>query len=331
MKKYTKPLPLIRRRCLSREEFSIYKMDMREYRVVNGLPLRGIKLRKIIYPMVAFGVKLFRLANHHTIEIVNDKRKRTNKPIIYAVTHIGKFDIERVFEACKTSCWIFNGDPDTVYHNFDGFSLTMSGVILIDTESKMDRKVALRTAIDLLRQGGNLMFFPEGIWNVEPSLPVLPLYPGIAKMAFETGAEIVPVAIEQYGRHFQIIFGANIDVTNRLTGHCNSMQERCSVLLQWLRDEMATLKWDIFEKNIGTRSEYGNAAEIQNRRVQEKLLEWTDRHKQPYFSAETLKIRQFCPEGRTEPYKAFFHLKKVIPNRKTAFLFNKRLTGIQDM
>ena len=52
MKKYTKPLPLIRRWHLTREEFSIYKMDMREYRVVNGVPLRGIKLRKNIYPMV---------------------------------------------------------------------------------------------------------------------------------------------------------------------------------------------------------------------------------------------------------------------------------------
>ena len=328
MKKYERPLPLIRRLCLSNDEYSIYKMDMREYRVRCNLPLRGVQARKIIYPLVAFGVKLFRLSNRHTIEIIGDRRTKTNVPIIFAVTHIGKFDIERVFEACKTSCWIFNGDPDTVYHSFDGFSLSMSGVVLIDTESETDRHVAMQTAIQLLRQGGNLMFFPEGIWNVEPSIPVLPLYPGIAKIAMETGAEIIPVAIEQYGSHFQIIFGANMDIQEKLKDcHCNDIKQKYSAILHVLRDEMATLKWEIFEKNTGTRDDYTDVALVQQRRVQEKLSEWTDKRKRPFFSYETLKGRQFCPEDCVCSSTVFNHLSVLDANNKTAFLFNKRLTG----
>ena len=329
MNKYEQPLSLIRRLRLSNDEYSIYKMDMREYRVRYNLPLRGVQARKIIYPIVAFGVKLFRLSNRHTIEIIGDRRTKTALPIIFAVTHIGKFDIERVFEACKTSCWIFNGDPDTVYHNFDGFSLSMSGVILIDTESETDRHVAMQTAIQLLRQGGNLMFFPEGIWNVEPSIPVLPLYPGIAKIAMETGAVIIPVAIEQYGGHFQVNFGANMDIQEKITdSQFSDIRQKYSAIRHMLRDEMAALKWEIFEKNTGTRNDYTDVAVVQKKRVQEKLSEWTDNRSQPYFSYETLKRRQFCPDDYVCSGAVFAHLFTLNANIKTAFLFNKRLTGI---
>ena len=294
MKKYNRPICLFQRIKMSKADYSVYQRDMREYRIVNNIPLRGIKLRKIIYPAVAFGVKLFRIANGHTIEVVSDRRTPSEKPVIFAVTHIGKFDIERVFEACGTSCWIFNGDPDTVYRNFDGFSLFFSGVILIDTDCKTDREVALKTAVKLLNSGGNLMFFPEGIWNVEPSIPVLPLYPGIAKIATETGAEIIPVAIEQYGKHFQIVFGSNISV-DKYRQRIKEADKQCvyQELLQQLRDEMACLKWKIFELNHAKRKEIGNFDLYQKDRVNEKLSEWTNKNNEPYFSVQTLRNRQY--------------------------------------
>ncbi len=36
-----------------------------------------------------------------TYEIIRDKRIPTQRPVIFAVTHVGKFDIEVVSEAIK--------------------------------------------------------------------------------------------------------------------------------------------------------------------------------------------------------------------------------------
>lgn len=326
MEKYTRPLPLLQRLRLRRADDIVYRRDMREYRIENDFPLKGISLRKKIFPAVSFGVKLFRLSNKHTLEIVGDQRVPTKRPIIFAVTHIGKFDIERVFEACKTSCWIFNSDPETVYYNFDGFSLSFSGVIHIDVNSKTDRHVALKTAIKLLRGGGNLMLFPEGIWNVEPSLPVLPLHPGIAKIAIETNADIIPVAIEQYGGHFQVNFGKNISTDT----YCEKikMTEKRQVyqaLLRRLRDDMATLKWEIFEMNRAERAQIGDFNATQAQRMRDKLHEWTDKNKMPYFTEEILKQRQYRPEGQATYEEAFAHLQMLQPNLNNAFLFNRRI------
>lgn len=325
LEKFYKPLPLARRLRLTRADDIIYRRDMREYRVVNNIPLKGVQLRKRIYPAVAFGVKLFRLSNKHTLEIVGDRRVPTVQPIIFAVTHIGKFDIERVFEACRTSCWIFNSDPETVYYNFDGFSLSFSGVIHIDVNSKTDRRVALETSIKLLRGGGNLMLFPEGIWNVEPSLPVLPLHPGIAKIAIETNADIVPVAIEQYGGHFQVNFGRNI-LTDAYCGRIKTAEKRLvyQMLMRRLRDDMATLKWEIFEKNRGERVQIGDFDTVQAQRMHDKLYEWTDKNKKPFFTEEILKQRQYRPDGQTTYKEAFAHLATLEPNLNNAFLLNKR-------
>lgn len=319
MERYNKPISYFKQFKLSLEEYTIYKRDMREYHLKNA-PIRGIKIRRIIYPAVSFCVKLFRLGNKHTLEVVSDKRIKSTKPCIFAVTHFGKFDLERVFEACKTSCWIFNGDPETVHRNFDGFSLSMSGVILIDADSKSDRKVALETAVKLLKNNGNLMFFPEGIWNTEPSIPVLPLFPGIIEIAFRTGADIIPVALEQYGKHFQVNIGRNIQI-EEINGISNSKK----AILDFLRDEMATLKWEIFEKNTDKRSNIKDVVAIQHKNISDRLHEWTDKNGKPYYSESILKNRRYKPKNITEYSDVFAHLDFIHPTIQNAFLFNKKL------
>ena len=320
MKKDFVPLGFFKRLKLNNSDYAVHMKNLREYNILNNIPLKGIGMRKTFFPLVRFGVKVARLLNKHTLEIIGDKRIATERPCIFAVTHVGKFDIERVFEACNTSCWIFNGDPETVYRNFDGFSLFTSGVIHIDTESKNDRKVATKTAIKLLKSGGNLMFFPEGIWNVEPSIPVLPLYGGIVDIASRSNADIIPVAIEQYGNHFQINIGQNIKAED-LQRISDSKYE----LLCFLRDELAKLKWEIFEKNPANRSDIKDADEIHQKRVESKLHEWVDKNGKPYYNEEILKIRQYKPKNITYYSDAFSHLKNIKPNLTNAFLLDARL------
>lgn len=327
MEKYNSPINIFRQLNMSREEYAIYKRDMREYNIVNNVPLKGITIRRTIYPIVCFFVKLFRLSNKHTLKIINDNRTKTNKPCILAVTHVGKFDLERIFEIFNTSCWIFNGDPETVYRNFDGFSLNASGVVHIDTNSKSDRKIALETAIKLLNSGGNLMFYPEGIWNVEPSVPVLPLYKGIVEIAFRSNADIIPIALEQYENHFEVNIGGNITIEDlHNISFSNNENIRTQEILDYLRNVLATLKWEIFERHTESRANITENVEIiQQRRIKEKLCDWVDKSGNPYYNETILKERQFKPKGRVEYSDAFVHLDNITANRNTAFLFNKRL------
>lgn len=327
MEKYNSPISFFRQINMSMEEYVIYKRDMRAYNYVNNISLKGIKFRKLIFPIVSFIVKLFRISNKHTLEIINDKRIKTNKPCIFTITHTGLLDIERILESCKTYCWVFNGDPETVYRNFDGFLMNIVGEVLIDTNSKSDRKIALETAIKLLNNGGNLMFYPEGIWNVEPSIPVLPLYKGIVEIAFRSNADIIPIALEQYGNHFEVNIGKNITIQDLYNiSFSNNEDIIRQEILDYLRNELATLKWEIFERHTESRANITENVEvIQQKRIKEKLYDWVDKNGNPYYNETVLKERQFKPKGQVEYNDAFAHLDNITANHNTAFLYNKRL------
>ena len=89
--------------------------------------------------------------------------------------------------------------------------LGLNGVICLETRDEEDRHIAKETAVQLLLHGGNLLIYPEGAWNISENLPVAGLFSGTAEMAIRTGAEIVPVAVESYGKHMYAAVGKNID------------------------------------------------------------------------------------------------------------------------
>lgn len=107
--------------------------------------------------------------------------------------------------------------------------------------------------IEHLQQGGNLMYFPEGTWNLSPNLPVLPCYWGIVGVAQKGNAVIVPIAAEQYRKHFIINIGENFDMSKYGIDKTLAISE--------LRDALATLKWEIWENQPIRHREGLDAAE----------------------------------------------------------------------
>ena len=65
-------------------------------------------------------------------------------------------------------------------------------------------------------------------------------YTGAAEMAICTGAEIVPIAFEKFGKNFYVNIGANISPKNFVL-------EQKQELTDMLRDRLATLKWELWE------------------------------------------------------------------------------------
>ena len=233
-------------RKMTMDEIIKYQLALRKFEYDNNVPLKHIEIRKKIHFLLLLLIKIDRILSKEKIEIIGDKRSISNKPIIYACTHIGGHDIERSFEAIKEHAYLFLGDPKEAYIDATGLLLKLNGMIPLETDNKEDRRIAYNRSVELLKKGGNLLIFPEGAWNLTPNLPVLKLFTGTVRMAKETGADIVPMAIEQVGNKFYINIGENIKYDSISNTEISEANKK-------LRDAMSTLKWEIWEK-IGSVS-----------------------------------------------------------------------------
>lgn len=170
-------------RMLREKNFNELYYKMRQKDENRFLGRLSLKTRKKIHRIILL---IYIIKNHLSgfiYEIVDDKRTETNRPVIFAVTHVGKFDIEVVSEAIKDHFYLLPGDYEHIQGTIDAPFLAANGVIYFNEKVKDDRMAASGKMIQHLSSGGNLMYFPEGTWNLAPNLPMLPCYWGIVKVA----------------------------------------------------------------------------------------------------------------------------------------------------
>lgn len=256
----------LQKRKMELAELKLYYLKERAYEFEQQIPLTGFNARKVVHPLPLLAVTLSRIIDGYNLHVIADKREKTDKPIIFASTHCHPEDPSSAFEAIKSHAYLFLGDPEDVYQKIEGLLLSLNGVIYLETRVeqcyiqelldlglinkkeveeiksliKFDRKIAYARALEVLKNKSNLLIFPEGAVNITPNLPVMGLFPGAVKLALETGAEIVPMALERYGKDIYANIGENIRVTNRGATSIQYYNEK-------LRDSLATLKWQIWE------------------------------------------------------------------------------------
>ena len=179
-------------------------------------------------------------------------------------------------------------------------------IIFWDTDDREDRRISYLRAVDLLKGGGSIMIYPEGARNGSENLPVMPLFPGTAKMSLKTDTPVVPVAIEQYDKRFVINFGRIIYPTN--------FQGR-DELTQTIRDALATLKWEIWEREgVQTRSSLpGDYRKQFIKQFEERIY--------PYDTPATIERSRFHTREEMEQRDAFLFLDRLVPRWENAFLF----------
>lgn len=300
---------------LSQDELDQYYIEKRkQYYKKHGAVPKFIKLHNFFHWLLLPCIMLLRKLNGIKLTIVCDERIKAKKPVVYACTHIGGVDIESAFEAIKDPCWLFLGDPREVYKNIDGFMLGLNGVICLDSKDKDDRRIAKETAIGLLQNGGSLMIFPEGAWNISVNQPVMGLFSGTADIAIQSRAQIVPVALECYGKHMYVAIGKNIDVVD-------DWQDK-DELTSYLRDALATLKWRIFE-TVGVQSR----KDIPENYRQTYIDSIINDNKDTSYTEQDVLDTMFRDRNITAYDEAFDHLKTIPAAIQTAFLFNERLKG----
>ena len=221
-----------------RKKITQYKQKKAK-KVTSDKPIKGVKFHRMLHPLLMFLLRVKSKLCGLTYEFVNDKRldAKKEKTVIYAITHIGKFDYEMLIEACDIFAYPFAGDWELMYATVDDYFLRANGVLWVDTSDKEDRQNSFKFMLKALKQGIPMLIYPEGIWNLTECLPMMKIFPGAVQAAKECNVPIIPIAIEQQGKHFLLNVGEELDFVDTEEG----------VAVQLLRDTLASLKWEIWE------------------------------------------------------------------------------------
>ena len=237
----------------------------------------SLKTRKRLHKLILCLFKMKNRFSGFSCKVIKDERTETERPVIFALTHVGKYDIEVSAVGIREHFYLLTGEYEHLQGTLYGTFLLINGVIYFCETVKRDRKAVKEKMIEHLRNGGNLMYFPEGTWNLTPNLPVLPCFWGIVEIAQKSNAIIVPVAVEQYGKCFKVNIGENFDM---MQFGIDANERRKAITA--LRDELATLKWEIWEsEELQKRSEI--KGDEWSEYVKKRLEEW------PYFTEEYIE------------------------------------------
>lgn len=116
--------------------------DLREKEDNRPLNKLTLKQRQILHGMI---LNIYRIKNRlggFSYEVIGDRREQTMLPRIFAVTHVGKFDIEVVSEAIREHFYLLSGDFEHIQGIVDALFLAMNGVIYINERVKEGRRAA---------------------------------------------------------------------------------------------------------------------------------------------------------------------------------------------
>lgn len=313
--KELKKISLIEKRKMSIEELVKYYSELRKCDYKNGEELKCIQLRKKIYFLIKLILKMDQLLSKEKIIILKDLHNTNeNKPRIYACTHIGGNDIQRTFQVIKEPAYLMLGDPGILYKKAIYKGLQLNGVIPLETTDREDRKIAYNRAIELLQKGGNLLIYPEGAWNVSPNLLVMKIFTGTVRMAQETGAEIIPIAVEQYGKDFYFNIGENYSIPK-------DVYKDAKELTSELRDKLVNLKWEILESQ----------PKLDRAIITDNYLDWfqseiVNRCNYGYgFSLQDALNESFHDKNIVTDVEVFSFLEDLDINLNNAFLMKDKL------
>lgn len=267
--------------------------------------------------ILIFVLVIERLLRGTKIKIVNKEQLNIVKciqgPIIFAPTHCGKFDIQTLAEVLWQYRWLLlSGDPNFLPGTVEGYWPKFHGVIYVDRDDKEWRTRAKQEMITHLQNGGNIMMYPEGTWNLSPNLPMPPLFRGIADIAKETNATIIPFAqeIDDKNKTYYVKIGEPIYPT----------EEPLSIL-ENLRNQMAEMKWSLIEELPFCKADYDKEKLYSewDKYIEKRLSECS------YYTFELSWKYARKEKWQIEREQIKADLSNIRPTKETAFLFNKRL------
>ena len=115
------------------------------------------------------------------------------EPVIWTLNHHFKDDALASVLACQRPIYILFGSLPQFYNTFDGILAYLVGSIIINRKVKSSKVASMDKMKYALNLGSDLMVAPEGVWEKSSNEYLLKLWPGIYRIAMETGVNLVPV------------------------------------------------------------------------------------------------------------------------------------------
>lgn len=168
--------------------------------------------------------------------LYNNELNKSSKPRIIVMNHSNVHDFPIINQVLKKH-FIILSDQNNI-EGINGLVINMNGCVCLDRENKESRKQAFKKLKEVLELGHDILIMPEGTWNLTDSIPMLPFSWGVIKLALETKVNIQPVALEYDDKNCYVNIGEEINVQNfkdKKEGY------------NYLRDNLATLRWNLWE------------------------------------------------------------------------------------
>ena len=141
------------------------------------------KLFQLIGPIFLHGMKVKR---------VNIAALPNNRPIIFSPNHGFTEDVMSSFLLGDMHGFPICGSLPLYFNTVDGIALSIYGSVLINRRNKDSRGALINKAVNVLENGGNILMFPEGVWNKTANKLTIDFWPGIFWIAKQSNALIVP-------------------------------------------------------------------------------------------------------------------------------------------
>lgn len=294
-----------------RQEFEKYKRKKKEILFKDSyVPM---KLRKVIRPLLRAMLYVSRKMQGYKTEILNRTEVPHGKPVIFAVSHIAKLDFEIVSEIIRQQYYVLAADFMLMKGTFSGFYLWMNGVIYIDVLDKQDRRNSRNFMVKVLKQGGNILLFPEGAWNLSPNELIYDIQLGAVDMAMETGAVIIPISLEIYDKQKKFVI--NMGTPMQISGGQNTTKEFKIQKTTELRDAMATLKYEIWEhEGITKRTDI--ESNYWSKYVRRRCAEWRG------YDFHGQITNCYIPTEKLEYWDLMRDMRKMKVKEENRFLFS---------
>lgn len=261
-----------------------------------------IWMRNRLHPLLTVLVKS---KIKYAIEPLNDFLAIPGKPIIFAANHSTSFDIPIAVKATRRRSYILLGKQNL--YLIDRLFFWLNGAIWVDRKDRAAQSAAKRVLLEYLSHGQSIIWFPEGTWNLTPSLLMLPMKWGIIDVARRAGAQIIAMSLD-FDR------GKNLCRVKFAPPIADDALESNAEGIRLLRDRMATLRWEMMEDQpVLPRAETDLKALRED--VEKALAEY------PPLDWAYERSCIYEPANCTAPDAAFAHLRHLIPCRENAFLF----------
>lgn len=161
---------------------------------------RSISIRKFLHPILLRLLPLF-LEYKQVVESKNvllgidapdAPLDLPDEPVIWCPNHGFKDDVAATLSVVRHAYILFGSLP-MFFNTFDGVGAYINGVAMCNRKVKASKIASMEASRQLLNMGMNMLIYPEGVWNKTPDKLLLDLWPGVYRLAQETGSKLVPV------------------------------------------------------------------------------------------------------------------------------------------